>query len=350
MGKRRFITAAITLLVVAAGLAAVLGACSKSGSQAAAASKGAEAKKYTIGVSIQGSNNDWAASCYSHFKYAFGTKYAGRIANVYYGESGYDDKKQIADIEDLLTKNLDLLIVQPVSETSAAGVIEKAKAQGVKVVIFGGLAGTDQYDAYVDRDHIKAGYDYADWVAKKIGGKGNVLVIMGYPGSGYSNNVLKGVQDALSNYPDINTLGVEYALYTPAKSKEIIEGYFAKRVQIDGVIVDGGLMDFGVLDAFVDAKKPLPPTTADDWFGFLKKAKSLDYTNYMVLSSGEELSLDAADAAMKLLNGESVPKDDLRPPQTWEGTDLADKIDTSLPDSYWLASQIPADRISEFYK
>jgi hypothetical protein len=121
-------------------------------------------------------------------------------------------------------------------------------------------------------------------------------------------------------------------------------------VQIDGVIVDGGLMDFGVLDAFVDAKKPLPPTTADDWFGFLKKTRSLDYTNYMVVNSGEELSLDTADVAMKLLAGESVPKDDLRPPTIWEGTDLAAKIDTSLPDSYWLASQIPADRIPEFYK
>ena len=99
----------------------MLVSCSKTGT--------AKGKKYTIGVSIQGSNNDWASSCYAHFKYAFGTKYADRVANVYYGESGYDDKKQIADIEDLLTKKLDLLVVQPVSETSAAGVIEKAKAE-----------------------------------------------------------------------------------------------------------------------------------------------------------------------------------------------------------------------------
>jgi hypothetical protein len=75
-------------------------------------------------------------------------------------------------------------------------------------------------------------------------------------------------------------LGTEYAMYTPAKSKEILESYFAKRVPVDGVIVDGGLMDFGVLEAFTDAKKPLPPTSADDWFGFLKKTVSLKYTNH----------------------------------------------------------------------
>jgi ribose transport system substrate-binding protein len=339
--KRRFLRTAIVLVAIVAGVGLTLAGCSK---------QAAKSKKYTIGVSIQGTNNDWASSAYAHFKYAFGTTYADQVANVYYAECGYDDKKQIADIEDLLTKKLDLLIVQPVSETSTAGVIEKAKAAGVKVVIFGGLCGTDQYDAYVDRDHIKTGYDYADFVAKKLAGKGNVLIIMGYPGSGYSNNVLKGVNQALANYPDIKVLGTEYAMYTPAEAKKIVEAYFAKGKPINGVIVDGGLMDFGVLDAFVDAKKPLPPTTADDWFGFLKKAKSLNYTNYMVASSGEELAKDAVDTSMKLLKGETVPKDDLRAPQTWEGTDLNAKIDTSLPDSYWLASQIPADKIKDYYK
>ncbi len=339
--KRGFVRTVIALAVIVVGVALVLGGCNK---------QGAKSRKFTIGVSIQGSNNDWASSCYAHLKYAFGTTYADQVANVYYGESGYDDKKQIADIEDLLTKKIDLLIVQPVTETGAAGAIEKAKAAGVKVVIFGGLCGTDKYDAYVDRDHIKTGYAYADFVAKKISGKGNVLVIMGYPGSGYSNNVLKGVNEALANYPDIKVLGTEYAMYTPAESKKIVESYFAKRVPIDGVIVDGGLMDFGVLDAFVDAKKPLPPTTADDWYGYLKKAKSLDYTNYMVASSGEELAKDAADAAIKLLKGETVPKDDLRAPQTWQGTELSAKVDTTMPDSYWLASQIPADKIKDYYK
>jgi ribose transport system substrate-binding protein len=344
MGKKRFVRGAIVLLALALVLGAVLGGCSKKEAEAE------EAKKYTIGVSIQGSNNDWASSCYAHFKYAFGTKYADQIANVYYGECGYDDKKQIADIEDLMTKNLDLLIVQPVSETSTAGVIEKAKASGLKVVIFGGLCGTDQYDAYVDRDHIKTGYAFADWVATKMGGKGNVIVIMGYPGSGYSNNVLKGVQDALADYPDINVLGTEYAMYTPAEAKKIVESYFAKRVPVDGLIVDGGLMDFGALDAFIDAKRPLPPSSADDWYGFIKRASAIGYTDYMVVNSGEELSLDTADVAMKLLNGETVVKDDLRPPTIWEGKDLDAKVDPTLPDSYWLASQIPDDLIREVYE
>lgn len=337
---KKVISLVVVCVVLAAGLTFASG--TKENSTAT--------KKYTIGVSLQGTNNAWAAASFAHFKYAFGVKYANQIGHVYYAECGYDPNKQISDIEDLITRNLDLLIVQPVSETATAGVIAKAKAAGIKVVIYGGLAGTDQYNAYVDRDNVKAGYDYASFVAKQIGGKGNVVVIMGYPGSGYSNNVLKGVHEALANYPNVKILGVEYADYTPAKSKQIMESYFAKGESIDGVIVDGGLMDLGVVNAFVDAKKPIPPTTADDWFGYLKRAVSLKYTNYVVLSSGEALALDAADVAMKILHGESVPRNELVAPTAWTGAQVEKTINLSLPDSYWLGSKIPKDLISKYYK
>jgi hypothetical protein len=65
-------------------------------------------------------------------------------------------------------------------------------------------------------------------------------------------------------------------MYTPADAKKIVESYFAKRVPVDGLIVDGGLMDFGALDAFVDAKRPLPPSTPTTWSS--TRARSCPWT------------------------------------------------------------------------
>jgi ribose transport system substrate-binding protein len=306
-------------------------------------------EKYTIGVSLQGTNNTWASASYAAFKYGF-EAYKDKIKNLYYAECGYDVQKQISDIEDLLTKNIDVLVVQSTSETALVSVVEKAKEMGVKVIIYGGSVGTDVYDAYIDRDHGMTGTKYAEYVVDRIGGKGNVVVIMGYPGSGYSNAVLGGVNGVLSKYPDVKVLGVEYAEYTPALSKQIIEAYFAKGEQIDGVIVDGGLMGFGVLEAFTDAGKTIPPTTCDDTFLYLKKAVSLDFTNYLCLSSGEELSYDAVKLVFDVAEGKSFKKDNILPPQSITGEEVLKTIDTTLPDSYWLFSTIPTARISEFFK
>lgn len=312
-------------------------------------SEAPENAKYTIGVSIQGENNSWASSSYAHFKYVFET-YQDQIENLYYAECGYDTQKQIADIEDLLTKNIDALIIQSTSETALAGVIEKANDQGVKVVIYNGDCGTDAYDAFVTRDQQMTGEAYAKYVCERLEGKGNVVVIMGYPGSGYSNAVLAGVQSVVDQYPDIKVLGTEYAEYTPALSKQILEGYFAKGDQIDGVICDGGLMGFGVLEAFSDAGKTIPPMSCDDTLLYLKKAVELGYTDYVCASSAAELSAQCVDTLFKILNGESYDKDYNIPPETVTGTEILEKLDNTLPESYWYFSKIPADRIAEFYK
>ena len=309
-----------------------------------------EAKdKYNIGVSWQGVTNDWASSELYHLKYGFEVKYADKLKNVYMFGCDMDDKKQIADIEDLISKDIDLLLIDPVSETSLATVIEKAKDSGIPVVIFGASAGTNKYDSYINRDNVKSGYQYADWMGKRLNGKGNVIVIMGFPGSGYSNDVLKGVDDGLKNYPDIKVLGTEYAMYTPATSKQIVESYLTKGDKIDGVIVDGGLMDFGVLEAFSDAKLPLPPTTGDDYTGFLRKVKELNYTDFVSISGGSELALDAVDIAFKLLAGEQVTRDNLIAPKYYEGKDIIGMINEDMPDSFWLECKIPKEDLSKYY-
>lgn len=334
------------ILILLLAMLLVLTACAPSDQGGGKEPEGG--KKYTIGVSIQGTNNSWASSSYAHFKYVF-EGYKDQIENLYYAECGYDTQKQIADIEDLLTKNLDAIIVQSTSETALAGVIEKAHEQGVKVVIYNGDCGTDAYDAFVNRDQQMTGEAYAKYVCDRLDGKGNVVVIMGYPGSGYSNAVLAGVESVVSKHPGIKVLGTEYAEYTPALSKQIIEGYFTKGEQIDGVICDGGLMGFGVLEAFADAGKTIPPTSCDDTLLFLKKAVELKFTDYICLSSAAELSKQCVDALFDVLKGKEFKEDLIIPPESVTGEEILEKLDMSLPESYWYFSKIPADRIPEFY-
>ncbi len=308
-----------------------------------------DGQKYNIGVSWQGANNDWASMVLYHFNYGFDVKYADKVENVYINACDMDDTKQIADVEDLLVKGIDILLIQPVSESSLANVIEKVKDNGIPVVVFGASAGTDKYDTYINRDGYMTGYKYTQWMGERLEGKGNVIVIMGWPGSGYSNDVLRGVEDALADYPEMEVLGTEYALYTPATSKQIVESYMAKGVTIDGVIVDGGLMNFGVIEAFLDADMPIPPTTGDDSTGFLKKVRDLGYTDFVSQSGGAELAIDAVDAVFSILAGEEVPKDDVREPMYVEGAEIIAMIKDEMPDSYWLACQIPEEELGNYY-
>ncbi len=307
--------------------------------------------KYKIGISGQGPMNDWCVSEAYHWQYATEVAFKDKIEAVYYAHCDGDANKQVANVENLLTKGIDCLILQPFSEAILVDSVEKAMNAGVPVVINNGGILTDNYVSYVDRDNHAAGYIYADFIGERIGGKGDVLVIMGFPGSGYSEDVLRGVNDCLKEkYPNVNVVAVEYAKYSPAESKKIIETYIAKGSDIKGVIVDGGLMAYGVIEAYTDAKKTIPPLTADDWNGFVKKAMSVNFTDYIMISSGNELAYDAVETAIKILEGKPVLKKNLLKPVAYTGDKVPEMVPPDMPDSYWVLNKIPKDLVKNYYK
>lgn len=335
----------LLLIIMAAVMVFSLVACDQNGT-----TEPEDDGKFVIGISDQGPTNDWATSMIAHLEYALDVEYADKIEDYHIAHCDFDPNVQVNDIEDLMTKNVDALIIQPVSEAALVNSVEAASEAGIPVIIYGGNILTEEYVTYIDRNNVEAGEVYAQWMADRIGGEGDVLVIMGYPGSGYSEDVLRGVENVLSNYAEINVIATEYAYYTPATSKEIVQTYIARGDELDGVICDGGLMAYGVIEAYVDADMDIPPLTVDDWNGFMKKAASVDYDDFVVINSGNELMLDAVKAAIDVLEGKELEKDGRLTPTSYEGSEIFAMIPEDMPDRYWAMAQIPEEYLDEYYK
>ncbi len=197
------------LFVLILGL--LLAACAPTTAAPAETQAPAVKDKYVIGVSYEGPTNDWAASMMYHLQYSFDIKYKDKVEKVYYESADGDATKQVSQIENLLTKNVDALMIQPLSESALVNVVEKASDMGIPVIIFGASLLTDKYVTYVDRDNYAGGVAITDWICEAMGGKGKVVTIMGEPGSGYSETVLRGVNDALKNAQALKMLELNMA-------------------------------------------------------------------------------------------------------------------------------------------
>ncbi len=337
------------LLVILMAMAVMLGivACGN-GDEATAEPVGD--RKFVIGISGQGPTNDWATSMLAHLEYALDVEFADKVENYYIAHSDFDANVQINDIEGLMARDIDALLIQPVSEAALVNSVERATEQGIPVIIYGGNVLTDEYVTYVDRNNVEAGEIYAQWMADRIGGEGDVLVIMGFPGSGYSEDVLRGVDRVLNEYEGINVVATEYAYYTPATSKEIVQTYIARGDQLAGVICDGGLMAYGVIEAYTDAGLPIPPLTVDDWNGFMKRAAAENFDDFIVINSGNELMYDAVKAVIDTLEGTPPPKDSRMSPTAMEGSEIFDMIPEDMPDRYWAMTRIPDEYLNEYYR
>ena len=98
-----------------------------------------------------------------------------------------DSAKEKANVEDLITKGIQVLIICPHDGTAAAAAAEAAREAGVKVISYDRLIrDTDAVDYYVTFDSIAVGAQQAQYLVDNASGSGNPLYL--YAGAASDNN------------------------------------------------------------------------------------------------------------------------------------------------------------------
>jgi len=106
-----------------------------------------------------------------------------------------DAQKQSNDVDNLLTKNIDVLVVAPHDATQAASMVNKAKAQGVPVISYDRLINSDKIDLYISHQVPVIGRKMAEYALERVP-KGNYVLVYG---SSTDNNgiIMKKEQNAV---------------------------------------------------------------------------------------------------------------------------------------------------------
>ena len=90
------------------------------------------------------------------------------------------DDKQANDVDNLLTKGVDVLVIAPHNAVQAASMVEKAKAQNVPVISYDRLILSDKIDVYVSHQIAVVGRKIAEYALEKAP-KGNYVMVYGAP-------------------------------------------------------------------------------------------------------------------------------------------------------------------------
>jgi len=303
---------------------------------------------WTAGRAGLGDTNAWMTMFGLHFRYGIEEKYAKQFKNFNVTACFWNPAQQITDIEGLVAKKVNILFVDPASEAALVGAVEEAMDRGVPVILASTGVNTDKYVTWVSRNNMKAGFLYAGWMGKKLKGKGKVVALMGIAGSSYAEDVLRGVKQGLSGYPGLELVDVAYCDWSPVKAKSTMEAFIQSHPQIDGILADGGQMALGAVEALLDAGKSIPPITADDWNGWLRLAKQ-HKIQFLAASGGAPLALTCVDLAVKILNGEPVPKIVEYPMVSFEQDQLDKYYRPDLNDQYFAVSELPEAWIQKYY-
>ena len=327
------LVALILAIAVAVGLTAVASA---------------EGDKIKIGYDIYFLGNSWSVQLYQEFKYDAENLYADQV-DVTSVESEGDISKQIANLEDLIAQEVDVIITTPNDTTALNSTLQDAMDAGIKVILLCAGIDGDCYDTLITVDEVEFGRVGGQWLADQLGGKGKIICLNGISGLSTSELRYAGAKGVFDNYPEIEVLAVEDANWDYATGKTVTSDLLAAYPEIDGVWSQGGAMTLGAIEAFQAANRPLVPMTGEDNNG-LMKAWYASGSEGIGCAKPTWLARVSLEAAVALMKGETVEKDQIYPVQTITTADIPNFVHEDLSDDVWCGTELPADVLKEIFQ
>lgn len=223
----------------------------------AAGSAGAFAQtKVNVGVSIPTATHSFAAGIVwwaNEAKKELEKKYPDVKVTI---KTAANAGEQANQLQDLMTvTKIDTLVVFPFESGPLTKPVEQIHSKGVYVtVVDRGLTNPSGQDAYVAGDNTAFGKIPAEYIAQKLGGKGQIVALRGIATT-LDNERMDAFNAVMKNHPGIKLLDAKYGNWNRDDAFKVMQDFLTRFKQIDAVWAADDDMSVGVLKAIDQAKR-----------------------------------------------------------------------------------------------
>lgn len=202
----------------------------------------AEAKdKYKIYLSMSYIGNDWQGEAANMVKAMAASKELADKVDLQVQVAGPNAQRQIQQINAMVQAGAKAIVVFPISPTALNAAVKNACGKGVVVIAYDGEI-TEPCAYNVTIDQSEAGRVTAEWLAKKLNGKGNIIAITGVPGTSVDTLRTKAAKEVFAKYPDIKIVNEAVGMWSQAVARTELSKIMATRKwdEIDGLWMQVG--------------------------------------------------------------------------------------------------------------
>lgn len=255
----------------------------------------------SIGLSVSTLNNPFFVSL------ANGAKAAAKEKGVSLAvaDAGDDSAKQQNDIEDLISRNVSVLIVNPVDSDAVAPAVQNAISKGVKVISVDRVVNGVDVDCQIASDNVAGARMATEYLIEKIGEGAKVAELQGVPGASATIDRGAGFHEAADKALDV--VASQSANFDRAEGMSVMENVLQSDGSIKGVFAHNDEMALGALQAIAATGKDIKVIgfdATDDAVNEVKAGRMMA----TVAQKPELMGETAILTAIRLINGEEVEK------------------------------------------
>ncbi|HBN55600.1 MAG TPA: D-ribose ABC transporter substrate-binding protein [Lachnospiraceae bacterium] len=303
MKKLAGILLAVTLVFSMAGCGAVSvdGETSKSSDDSSASEGGSEnAGSGAVGLAISTLNNPFFVTL------SEGAQAAAKEQNIdlIVVDAGDDAAKQTNDIEDLISRNISVLIVNPVDSDAVAPAVKDAVAKGIKVVSVDRVVNGVDVDCAIASDNVAGAAAATEYLVSLIGEGAKVAELQGVSGASATIDRGEGFHKVADE--KLNVVSSQTANFNRSEGMTVMENMLQANADIQGVFAHNDEMALGAVEAIGGKEIVVVGFDATD---DAMTAVSEGRMAATVAQKPDLMGATAVETAVKLIAGETVDKE-----------------------------------------
>jgi ribose transport system substrate-binding protein len=206
------------------------------------------AVRVRIGVSIPAADHGWTA----------GVAWWARQAMALHPEIDWQfaaadtPEKQIADIQDMMAKGIDGLVVLATESAPLTPIATEAHQRGIYIVNVDRGFLQPVADVFLEGDNKSFGKKAAQFIAEKLGGHGNIVIMEGIPCT-VNDDRVNAALDVFKSFPDIKILGRQSAKWNRQDALTVMQNFLTQFPHIDAVWAGDDDSALGAIQAIKEA-------------------------------------------------------------------------------------------------
>lgn len=222
-------------------------------------------------------------------------------------DSQNDPSKDMANVEDLITQGVSLILLNPTDSDAVANAVKAANDAKIPVITLDRAANGGEVVSHVASDNVAGGKMAADFVNEKLGGKGNVIELQGIAGTSAARDRGQGFNDQLATYPGLKVVASQPADFDRTKGLTVMENLLQAQPDVQAVFAHNDEMALGALQA-VEASGKNILVVGFDAIDDAVKAVNDGKMAATVAQQPDMIGALGVETASKVLNGETVEK------------------------------------------
>ncbi|MCD4784319.1 MAG: substrate-binding domain-containing protein [Candidatus Eremiobacteraeota bacterium] len=207
-------------------------------------------KKLKVGISLMNREQ----SFYKDLEEAFKETAEKEGIEVEIRDASFDSRKQLNGVETMLVGDVDAIILCPVDSQAGGAAVKAANSKNVPVFTVDITVDKGDVISHVASDNQAGGKKAAEYIAKLLDGKGNIIILDSPEVTSVQERV-KGFEEELAKHPEMKVVSKIDGGALKGKAMKAMENLLQAHKKIDGVFAINDETALGALRAIEMAKR-----------------------------------------------------------------------------------------------